>query len=139
MLAGLHCFIEVLLKFARLIADETEDVMQREPLDVGGIFGKVGAQSIEFGQDRLNPNDGLFGGHFWGVSPAKDSSRLVRVVVYVRMRSVNVDVRRGLKSSEAVREPQTNDECERESDAIVTVKLELREKIARRDADEHAR
>jgi hypothetical protein len=46
-------FVKILLKLADFVGNETESVVQRQPLDIIGIFFEVFPQLIEFREQRF--------------------------------------------------------------------------------------
>lgn len=46
-------FVDVLLELTHLVADEAEDMVQGHPFQVGGVFGYVLAEAVEFGEERF--------------------------------------------------------------------------------------
>lgn len=54
MLARLHDLVEVLLKLAHLVGNETERVMNREVLRVREILVEVSTLAVEFSKDAFH-------------------------------------------------------------------------------------
>ena len=51
LVTGLDDLIEVFLECPLLVTDEAEDMVQREPLDVGRVLVKIGADTVQFGEE----------------------------------------------------------------------------------------
>lgn len=49
--AAFGLVIDVLLEVAHLVGDEAEDMVQRDPLEVGLVFVEVFADGVEFGEE----------------------------------------------------------------------------------------
>lgn len=47
----LHHFIKIFLKVPHVIRNKTKRMVQCEPLDIGGILGKIAALAVEFGEN----------------------------------------------------------------------------------------
>lgn len=53
-IARLDDFVEVLLKVSKVVRNEAERVVQREPLNIRGILIEISALAIEFGENRFD-------------------------------------------------------------------------------------
>ena len=51
LVSGLDDLIQVLLERPLLITDEAEDMVEREPLDVGWILVQIGPDTVQLGED----------------------------------------------------------------------------------------
>ena len=49
--AGFDDLIKVFLECPLLVTDEAEDMVQREPLDVGRVLVKISADTVQFGEE----------------------------------------------------------------------------------------
>jgi hypothetical protein len=58
LVPGLDRFVEVCLEGGMLVADETEDVMKGEPLEIAGILVEIGSEAVQFGEQAFGFHDG---------------------------------------------------------------------------------
>lgn len=73
-IARFHDFIEIFLKVSHVIRDETECMMERKPLDICGILGKIIALTIEFGEDWFDLH--ISGGYYAALEVPATPSRV---------------------------------------------------------------
>ena len=73
-IARLHDFIEIFLEVSHVIGDKTECMMERKPLDIGGILGKIIALTIEFGEDWFDLH--ISGGYYAALEVPATPSRV---------------------------------------------------------------